>query len=723
MVRYILKRILLLIPVLIAVSLLVFVLMDLAPGDRVATMVAQGAELTEEEVAALRTMFGYDRTVFYRYGLYMIGLLQGNLGVSEVTGIDVWELFLSRLPYTLALSAGALIIGAGVSIPLGIRAAKRAGTLTDNVTTTFTLIGMSMPSFWLGILLILIFSHYLGWFPAGGARHGFRSFVLPAIGSGFMLMALSTRQTRSSMLEVLNADYLRTARSKGVPESAVIRKHALGNAWIPIVTTIGSSISATLAGSAVIESVFTWPGIGRMVVDAVNQRDVTTVTGTVILTSIIYVLVQLFVDVAYAVVDPRIKAEYRKKSTRRKKLGALGKQPSAPDDAQDSLGSMAGVHAEAAGVAAETADATYGAVYAKPQETALPQPPDSGKIDGFQSVQSAVVSGGAATTVIAEAAPSDAVPAPQIEITRDHVVADGAGVAAAADSNELITKKHKKRSQLSEVFHHLRSNRGAIAGLIIITSLIIVLIITLFISFDTVIDANMRARLTSPGREFPFGTDHMGRNMFLRVIYGTRYSLGIGLGAATVQAFIGVILGTIAGYYGKLADEIIMRFSDALASIPSMLLGMVIVTALGQSFQNLIIAVAIPGIPVYIRITRASILSLKGHEFVEASRAIGLSNINIMFKQVLPNGLAPIIVTFTTSLGITILVAASLSFLGFGVPVPHPEWGALIAGGREFIRVAPWITTFPGLFIMITVLAFNLLGDGLRDALDPKLKK
>jgi len=154
-----------------------------------------------------------------------------------------------------------------------------------------------------------------------------------------------------------------------------------------------------------------------------------------------------------------------------------------------------------------------------------------------------------------------------------------------------------------------------------------------------------------------------------------------------------------------------------------MLLGMVIVTVLGQSIPNLIIAVGVPPIPVFIRITRASILSVRGNEFVESARAIGLSSPRIIFSQVLPNGLAPIIITFTTSIGIAVLVAAALSFLGFGVPVPHPEWGALVAGGRDFIRIAPWLTTFPGLFIMITVLAINLLGDGLRDALDPKLKK
>ncbi|MCL1795565.1 MAG: ABC transporter permease [Clostridia bacterium] len=166
-----------------------------------------------------------------------------------------------------------------------------------------------------------------------------------------------------------------------------------------------------------------------------------------------------------------------------------------------------------------------------------------------------------------------------------------------------------------------------------------------------------------------------------------------------------------------------MRFSDTLASIPALIKGMVIVSVLGRSLFNLILAVGIATIPIFIRTSRAAMLSVKENEFVEAARAIGLSNVRIIFTQVLPNGMAPIIISFSIALGNSILASASLSFLGFGIPVPNPEWGSLVAAGRDVIRTAPWLTTFPGLFIMITVMGFNMLGDGLRDALDPKLKK
>jgi peptide/nickel transport system permease protein len=281
--------------------------MDAAPGTVVDTMISEAT--TEEDLAALRAKYDLDKPLIYRYGKYMFYLVQGDLGVSDVSGISVWDTYISRLPNTLELSLAALVIGSALSIPLGIRAARHAGKLTDNLTTTFTLIGMSMPSFWLGLLLLLLFSYSLRILPSGGNK-GILSFILPAICSGLMLMATSTRQTRSSMLEVLNSDFLRTARAKGVPEKDVIRKHALGNAWIPILTTIGTSLSVSLAGSAVIESVFAWPGVGRMTVEAVMARDVKMTCGSVIMTTILYVVLLLIVDLLYAFVDPRIKAQY-----------------------------------------------------------------------------------------------------------------------------------------------------------------------------------------------------------------------------------------------------------------------------------------------------------------------------------------------------------------------------------------------------------------------------
>jgi len=311
-------RVVLLIPVILVVSLIVFSLMELAPGTVIDVMMSE--EMTPEERQILIERFNLDKPMIYRYGLYMINLVQGDLGVSDHTQADVWREFSRRLPNTLILSFTALIIGTVVAIPIGIIAARRAGTLADNAVTVFSLVGMSMPLFWVGLLLILAFSLYLRWLPSGTFDDGLQSLILPAICSSFTLMANAARQTRSNMLEVLKSDYLRTARAKGVPEEIVIRKHALGNAWIPIITAIGTSLSTQLAGAVVIEQVFTWPGIGRMAAEAVRARDVTTATGVVIMTTIIYVLVQLIVDILYAFVDPRIKSQYVNTGRKRKRV-------------------------------------------------------------------------------------------------------------------------------------------------------------------------------------------------------------------------------------------------------------------------------------------------------------------------------------------------------------------------------------------------------------------
>ena len=315
MLRYVIRRLLWLIPVLLCVSLLIYVLMDLAPGTVIDSMITE--QMTPEDIEKLRQEYDLDKPVIYRYVKYMWGFFHGDLGKSQVTGLSVWDSFISRFPATLKLSLVSVVFGAVLAIPIGIFAAQRAGTIWDNLTTGFTLIGTSMPSFWLGLLLLILFAYKIQLFPAGGYQ-GPSSYVLPAITSGLMMTAITARQTRSSMLEVLRADYLRTARAKGVPERLVIRRHALKNAWIPILTTIGMGLSRFLAGSAVIETVFSWPGIGRLTVEAVSQRDVTLACGCVIMPSILYVIILLIVDLLYAFVDPRIRGKYASGSRKRK---------------------------------------------------------------------------------------------------------------------------------------------------------------------------------------------------------------------------------------------------------------------------------------------------------------------------------------------------------------------------------------------------------------------
>jgi peptide/nickel transport system permease protein len=307
--RYVIKRLLMLVPIIIGVSFLIYFIMDLAPGDIISQMAGEG---TDAQIQVLRHQYGYDRSVFYRYVMYMKNLVQGNLGTSFLTNKPVWDMYRERLPETLKLALGALVVSILLSIPLGILSAVRSGTLWDNAGMVLALLGLSMPNFWLGLLLIILFSLKLGWFPSGGDT-GFLSIILPAITIGTGHVAIITRTTRSSMIDVIHQDYLRTARAKGVPEKYVIRKHAFKNALIPIITIIGTQMSVSLGGAVLTETVFAWPGVGRLIIDSVHQRDVPTVTGAIIMTTILISIMLLIVDLLYAYVDPRIKAQYLRK--------------------------------------------------------------------------------------------------------------------------------------------------------------------------------------------------------------------------------------------------------------------------------------------------------------------------------------------------------------------------------------------------------------------------
>lgn len=313
MIRYILKRLVMLIPVIIGVSLLIFVAMDLAPGNDLDMM--YGDTLTVEEMAELYHEYGYDRSVFYRYGKYMLDFLRGDLGYSSHMKAPVMQVYLQRLPATAFLAIASIIVAHVISIPLGIYSAQRAGTLADNGSMVLALLGLSIPNFWLGLMLIIAFSLNLKMFPSGGVN-GLKSVVLPAITIGTGYTAVLTRTTRSSMIDVIRQDYLRTARAKGISEKKVINKHALKNALIPIITVSGSQMGSVLGGAALTETVFSWPGVGRLIVDAVSYRDVKLATGALIMTTMLSSIILLVVDILYAYIDPRLKAQY---AGRRKK--------------------------------------------------------------------------------------------------------------------------------------------------------------------------------------------------------------------------------------------------------------------------------------------------------------------------------------------------------------------------------------------------------------------
>ncbi len=276
--------------------------------------------------------------------------------------------------------------------------------------------------------------------------------------------------------------------------------------------------------------------------------------------------------------------------------------------------------------------------------------------------------------------------------------------------------------RLKDWWHLIRRSKLAFAGLLIVLGLITLAIIGPSIAPYDPTDINVRNRSQAPSLSHPFGTDDRGRDILSRVLYGARVSLKVGVIAVGISATIGTFLGAISGYFGGWLDEVIMRITDVLFAFPAILLAIAIMAMLGPSASNAMIAIGVVYTPIFARITRASVLAVRGEVFVEAARAIGAGSPRIIARHIMPNVLAPVIVETTLSLAFAILAEAALSFLGLGTPPPAPSWGRMLSEGRDFMRDAPWMGFFPGLAIVLAVIGFNFLGDGLRDALDPRLK-
>jgi peptide/nickel transport system permease protein len=284
------------------------------------------------------------------------------------------------------------------------------------------------------------------------------------------------------------------------------------------------------------------------------------------------------------------------------------------------------------------------------------------------------------------------------------------------------TKATYRRAQIISIWRRLKRDRAAVLGLIILLLLTLTAIFANHIAPYGYDDQDLNRKFIFPNREFPMGTDNLGRDILSRVIFGSRISLMVGLLAVGLAAFFGVFIGSIAGFYGNVMDNLIMRFMDMMLSIPQILLAISMAAILGEGLVNVMIAVGISEIPRYARLTRSSVLSVKEQEYIEAAKAIGASDFQIIYKHILPNCMAPLIVQSTIGVARAIIAASALSFIGLGIQPPIPEWGAMCSIGRAYIRDYWHIVTFPGLMIMITIYALNLLGDGLRDALDPRLK-
>jgi len=292
-----------------------------------------------------------------------------------------------------------------------------------------------------------------------------------------------------------------------------------------------------------------------------------------------------------------------------------------------------------------------------------------------------------------------------------------------AQVNASLPEAEKAYSFWKDFWRRFRRNRVALASLIFLVILVLVALLAPWLApYDPYL-GDMPNALQGPSQEHWLGTDELGRDILSRIIYGARISLRVGFLAVAIAKTAGVILGSLAGYYGRWVDNLIMRFMDIMLAFPSLLLAIAFMVVLGKGVENAIIAIAIVSVPEYARIVRGSVLSVKENTYIEAARAIGNSDLRIIFRHILPNVLAPIIVRGTLGISTAILDTAALGFLGLGVQPPYAEWGSMLGAGRSYLFNAPHLVTFPGIAITLTVMAFNLLGDGLRDALDPRLRR
>ena len=304
MVRFLLVRLRHAAVVVVGVALLVFSLIHLIPGDPVEVMLGESAQPADLE--ALRHALGLDRPLHIQLWRYVQGLVHFDLGTSLQSRRPVVQLLLERLPATLELTAAALLLAIMVALPLGVVAALRKNSNWDRGAMAFAILGVSVPSFWMGPLLILVFAVWLGWLPVSG-HEGWSSLVLPAVTLGLGMSAILARMVRSAVLDTLSEDYIRTARAKGLSMASVVWRHALPNALLPVITLLGLQLGALLGGTVITETVFSWPGIGQLVVEAIQRRDYPVVQATVLFISIAYVLVNTLTDVVYARVDPRVR--------------------------------------------------------------------------------------------------------------------------------------------------------------------------------------------------------------------------------------------------------------------------------------------------------------------------------------------------------------------------------------------------------------------------------
>ncbi len=625
MQRYIVKRLLQLIPILVGITLLTFLLMNVSSIDAVDIMEQNtGGSWTEAQKELMRQELGLNLPLPLQYLRWLFNLLHGDMGVSYISGRPVFSAFMEKLPATIYLTVTSIILTIVISIPLGIISAVRQNKVTDYIIRFLSFIGNSLPNFFVALLLIYIFALKLGLLPVMGNAAGFKSVILPTLTLAIAMAAKYTRQVRATVLEELNQDYVTGARARGISERRILYFNVLKSSMLTIVTLLALSIGSLLGGTAIVESIFLWDGVGKLAVDAIMTRDYPIIQAYVIWMAIIYVAVNLVTDIVYHYLDPRIRL----------------------------------------------------------QDT-----------HGRQKRRKRVVWGGQ----------RDAAVKPVKNMTWN---------ASASDPDHITVRNQKIRKDYTKI--------RLIVFLILVG---ILLLIAAFAAHITPYDPyaqDLSQALLAPGDGHFLGTDRYGRDMLSRVIMGSQTTIYASLLLVLIIVIVGMIVGVICGWKGGKLDTVLMRISDVFLAFPGMVFAIAVAGVLAGGLMNAVVALAAISWPKFARLARSQVLAIRGLPYIQAAKLAGSGTGKIIWKHILPNITGPIIVTAVLEIGTMIMELAGLSFLGLGATPPLAEWGSMMSNGRSMLQTCPWVVLAPGAAIFITVVLFNLLGDTVRDVMDPR---
>jgi len=717
------------VPTLIGITVVTFLIIQLAPGNpaemkiRAAMTGDLDPQFTAEIIEQTRELYGLDNPVHVQYLMWLKRFATFDFGESYKDHRSVRDKILERIPVSLQLSFISIFLVYIFAVPIGVFSAVKQRSLSDRVVTLLLFILYSLPNFWVAMMLITFLGggDFLDLFPIYGLSSDgademalgqwlidrIHHLVLPVGCLTYAGLAYISRQMRGGMLEVIRQDYIRTARAKGLSEKVVVAKHALRNSLIPIITLMAVLFPAIIGGSVIIESIFSIPGMGSLSFEAILSRDYPTVMGITAVAGILTLAGILFSDIAYTLVDPRITFESAPLTWNPKRIliaalaiAAIVIVYSVTPKMETSLGTLIIKYGPRAAAAMLGMSVIY-VFYLLVSERAY-----WGSVIRIffrDRVATAALFGTGALLLVALLSPLIANNKPLMMRYRGELY-----FPAFRDYLPEDMRHYPEFSggDWEEIVDGLEEPEFALMAPVRWSPY----------------QVDLGHFLEAPSSRHLMGTDDVGRSLMARVIRGTVIALSVGFVAVGIYVWIGVVLGSLAGYYGGWVDIIISRLIEVMMSIPTFFIILAVIAFLEPSIYNVMAAIGLVGWTGTARLVRGEFLKLRKVEFVEAERAIGGRDPRIIFRHILPNALTPVLVVATFGVADAILIESSLSFLGFGVQPPTPSWGEILSKSRYYYEFAWWITIFPGIAIFLTVTLLNLVGEGLRDAIDPRLR-